>query len=274
MFKIFRNTATLDHLGSAKQKFRDLVSLHLETLALRRGAGITVDAYGTVNATRWMGEAQYFVDKVVRPALTSDETGAIGAAGLNVIAQELLEERVRAECARMDDASEHDMTVPVVHPPDLEHHNTDRKLRARARTEWQAPGGDCRITRGLIIRPEPLEQILSGRKTWEMRANHTHVRGPVALIQKGSKSVFAVADIVDSRGPLSDAERFNAVHLHGITPERLQQSEVAHYRYAWVLANVQRLARPIAYQHRGGVIFVTLDDYAAREVDAATRSRK
>lgn len=258
-----------DYLGSAKQKFRDLVSLHLETLALKRRAGITVDAYGTVNAARWMGEAQYFVDKVVRPKMTTDEAAAIAAAGLSAIAQELLEEPVRAECARMHANGEHDMTVPVVHPPDVAQQHVGR-AKARAR-EGQKAGSDYRITRGLIIRPEPLEQILSGRKTWEMRSNHTQVRGPIALIQKGSKSVLGVADIADSRGPLSDVERFSAAHLHGITPERLQQSEVAHYRYAWVMANVRRLARPIPYQHCGGVIFVTLDDYAAREVDAATR---
>lgn len=51
-----------------------------------------------------------------------------------------------------------------------------------------------KIASGLIIRPEPLEKILSGRKTWEMRCGPIHKRETIALILKGSKAIYGVAD--------------------------------------------------------------------------------
>ena len=64
MFGLFKSKPTPDHLAGAKQKLRDLVSIHLKTLALKRQAGITVDAYGTANGSKWIAETQYLVDKV------------------------------------------------------------------------------------------------------------------------------------------------------------------------------------------------------------------
>ena len=54
-------------------------------------------------------------------------------------------------------------------------------------------GTTLNISSGLIIRPEPLEKILSGRKTWEMRSDTIHKRETIALIQKGSKAIYGMA---------------------------------------------------------------------------------
>lgn len=123
----------------------------------------------------------------------------------------------------------------------------------------------------LIIRDVPLEQILAGVKIWEMRTNHTRKRGTIALAKKGTGHIFGVADIVDSRGPLSLATMMSTVAFHRIDPSRIDDAEVAKYRHAWVLANVQRLRRPVPYSHtKGAQSFVALDaDTASAVVRAA-----
>lgn len=126
------------------------------------------------------------------------------------------------------------------------------------------------VTRGLIIRAEPLGKILRGEKTWEMRSRPIAIRETIALIQKGSKTVVGVADLVDCRGPLSDSERFDSEHLHAIDPERWDDPSIANYRYAWVLENVRPLEKPVPYIHRGGVQFATLDQAAVDAIELAT----
>lgn len=42
------------------------------------------------------------------------------------------------------------------------------------------------IKKGLIIKKEWLDLILSGEKHWEMRSNITLIRGDIALIQSKS----------------------------------------------------------------------------------------
>lgn len=112
----------------------------------------------------------------------------------------------------------------------------------------------------LVITDGPLEQILSGRKTWEMRAQHTRKRERIALAKKGSGMIYGVAEIVDSRGPLSIETMHASTSMHGIDPSRIDQPEMAKYRYAWVLTNVRILRQPVPYLHtKGAQSFVKLD---------------
>ena len=125
---------------------------------------------------------------------------------------------------------------------------------------------------GLIIRPEPLEKILSGLKIWEMRSDPIHKRETIALIQKGSKAIYGVADIVASIGPLSREEMIANKEKHLIEPSRLHSPEVAKYRYAWVLANVRRLKHPVPYLHKPGQVkFVGLDEMTVIAIGEALR---
>lgn len=267
MFSFIRSSFESPGLQSGKEKIRRLVQVHLQTLALKRGTGISMDSYGKVDGSRWNAEVQYFVDRVMLPELTDGERLAIGAAGLNGLVNELIEAPVRAECVRLHDSGERDMTVPV-----FDALKGGRRTRSRALVAAQPAGASAsgsEMSRGLIIRPEPLERILSGRKTWEMRSAHTKVRGPIALIRKGSKAVYGMAHILDSRGPLSRDEMLKTTQLHGITSDRLDTGEVAGYRYAWILGSVRRLERPIPYQHTGGVTFVTIDPYAVEQLRLA-----
>ncbi len=114
-------------------------------------------------------------------------------------------------------------------------------------------------TSGLIIKPEPLEKILNGKKIWEMRSITTKKRGPIALIGKGSKRIMGIATIIDVRGPLSNAAMIDTEAMHQIAPTRLDDENVQKLRYAWVLSNVTRLDPPIAYiPRKGAVRFVDL----------------
>jgi hypothetical protein len=92
------------------------------------------------------------------------------------------------------------------------------------RSSWEAPSSESFGTGGgnegpevaLIVRDDPLEKILSGHKTWEMRKTNTHKRGRIALVKKGTGKIYGVADIMDSTGPLSDETMARTTHLHGI----------------------------------------------------------
>lgn len=207
MFGLFKTQPTPDHLSRAKGKLRDLVSIHLKALALKRQAGITIDAYGTPNGSKWIAETQYFVDKVWSPLLTIDEKKVVLAAGLSQIGQELIEIPVREECSRMHAAGERDMTVSTLHPPDLPPART--KTVGKTDRSPSPATTDSEITSGLIIREEPLDRILSGQKTWEMRSDHTRKRGRIGLVRKGSKAIFGIAEIVDSKGPLTGSLSVN-----------------------------------------------------------------
>lgn len=92
----------------ARKTISELVSEHIEVLARKRLAGIRVDAYGVVDATAWIAECQYFVEKVIRPRLSDDEASAVARHGLNATMTELIEVPTRKECARIEKRFEYD----------------------------------------------------------------------------------------------------------------------------------------------------------------------
>ena len=119
--------------------------------------------------------------------------------------------------------------------------------------------------RGLIIAAPAIDRILSGEKTWEMRSRHTPKRGVIALIRKGSKTIEGLVELVDSRGPYTPEEMLLNQRYHLMTPERLADPQVARWTHAWVLRNVQPLARPIPSGQRDGVVdWVVLGDSTAQ----------
>lgn len=114
---------------------------------------------------------------------------------------------------------------------------------------------------GLIIMEEPVEQILSGLKTWEIRGMQTKIRGTIALIKKGTKTVVGTADLVDVRGPLSVPTLRRTMSLHRLTRDECTAGGGYKQTHAWVLENVKRLAKPVPYKHpSGAVIWVLLPD--------------
>jgi restriction system protein len=93
--------AQAGHLASlerAERKIADIVGRHIDTLANRRDTLVRSDRYGVVNSSDWSKEVQHFIDKVVRPDLTADESQAIANAGISSVFQRLIEDRVAAYC--------------------------------------------------------------------------------------------------------------------------------------------------------------------------------
>src|SRR5262249_9050094 len=71
--------------------------------------------------------------------------------------------------------------------------------------ERRRPRDQC-MTKGLVIRKEPLDKILAGTKTWEIRGKSTTLRGRIALIESKSGHVVGTCEVVDVVGPLTLAK--------------------------------------------------------------------
>jgi hypothetical protein len=119
------------------------------------------------------------------------------------------------------------------------------------------------ISRALIILPEPLQKILDGWKTWEIRSSGTRIRGPIALIESRSGTVVGTCELIDSIGPLTRAQcRENARKAGNFVAETGS--------YAWVLQGARRLRTPVPYRHpRGAIIWVRLSPAVARKLGSS-----
>jgi hypothetical protein len=115
--------------------------------------------------------------------------------------------------------------------------------------------------KALISKSPHIENILSGKKTWEIRGSNTKIRGEIALIKSGSGTVVGKCEIVDVIGPISiDDLRLN-IDKHCVTLEQFDQVFGRYKKiFAWVLENASALQEPVAYEHpQGAVIWVNLD---------------
>ncbi|MCC6748404.1 MAG: ASCH domain-containing protein [Deltaproteobacteria bacterium] len=118
---------------------------------------------------------------------------------------------------------------------------------------------------GLVIKDAPLEAILAGEKTWEIRGSATTRRGLIGLIRSGSGTVTGVCELVGVRGPLSVEELAAHASNAGFRATRLPYART----HAWVLAGARRLLRPVPYRHPpGAVIWVRLADEVSEAVQA------
>jgi hypothetical protein len=231
-------------LASAKAKIQALVARHLESLAIQRRNGITIYYDDLFDASRWQSACQTFMDSYVLPELSFEERKAVLRAGLSKLANKLIEDVVRKENKRTSVAAHNSRTLE----PGKSH----------------AP---VSVRSGLIIRQQPLERILSRKKDWEMRSVPTSKRETIALIEKGTKAIHGLADIVDCLGPLSRSEMLRNMQHHGIDESRLDDPEVIKWNFAYVLENVRTLTDPVACEVRpGAVTFVNLDSAAVDQV--------
>ncbi len=105
--------------------------------------------------------------------------------------------------------------------------------------------------KGLIISEPWISLILSGNKTWEMRARISTHRGPIALVRKGSGLVVGIAELVDCKALLGEVEYRKNEHLHRV-PRVDQVSAAVRWPIAWVLKNARSLYPPIRYEHKAG----------------------
>ncbi len=107
--------------------------------------------------------------------------------------------------------------------------------------------------KGLIIKSPHIENILSGKKVWELRGSDTKIRGPIALIKSGTKTIVGYAHLSHSF-EVNEHQLKTFSHLHlavGVTKYKKT--------FAWVMDNPRKLNTPIPYKHpRGAIIWVNL----------------
>ena len=126
--------------------------------------------------------------------------------------------------------------------------------------------------KGLIIRSPWIEKILAGEKTWELRGSNTKIRGKIALIAGGTKTVLGVCELSDAKGPLSADDLLGAVHLHGVEKRALENGLPYRRTYAWVLEKTLAFSSPVPYRHpQGAVIWVNLSAEESRQVAEAEK---
>jgi len=141
----------------------------------------------------------------------------------------------------------------------LRRHVGDRQSRS-------VPPRQGAITRGLSVEAGPLDQILAGTKTWEIRGRATKKRGPVALIESGARRIVGVCEIVGVEGPLSLEELRRNARRAGFKAPKLKYDTT----YAWIIRNAKRLREPVPYRNPpGAVVWVRLDPGVVRRLKAA-----
>lgn len=120
--------------------------------------------------------------------------------------------------------------------------------------------------KGLVIDEPWVSLISSGTKTWEMRSRNTLVRGRIALIRKGSKTIVGVANLVATLPKLSRSDLRSAVAKHRVPADEI--GEDFKHSTAWVLERARSLHDPVSYRHPpGAVIWVNLDSEVAAMVE-------
>jgi hypothetical protein len=124
--------------------------------------------------------------------------------------------------------------------------------------------------KALIIAEPWISAILKGEKTWEMRKTGCTVRGPIALIKKGSGHVVGTAEVTDCRPPLRSREEYAAAEpYHRVGTSRHELAFAEGWRTLWVLANARFLPKPVPYKHPpGAVIWVKLGPETTAQVKA------
>ena len=70
------------------------------------------------------------------------------------------------------------------------------------------------IKKALIIKSIPIDKILAGTKTWEMRSTPTKTRGRIGLIKSKSGKIWGQANLVDG-GFVTDATHTGGVAILG-----------------------------------------------------------
>lgn len=111
-----------------------------------------------------------------------------------------------------------------------------------------------------------IDMILAGVKTWEIRSKFTKKTGPVALIQSGSGTVVATANLCEVIKLTAD---FAYQNLHKMNIKSMPKDKASYFdgKYAWVLKDVVRLSEPVPYKHpSGAVTWVTLDEETTKKV--------
>lgn len=122
------------------------------------------------------------------------------------------------------------------------------------------------ITKALIIDEPWLSKILNGEKDWEMRSTNATHRGLFGLIRKGSGKIYGVAKLSNVSGPYNNQELAKHFDHHHVGADIIENPDYK-WRYAWELADVQVLEKPVTYIHKNGAVtWVSLNEKAIHDI--------
>ena len=122
------------------------------------------------------------------------------------------------------------------------------------------------FTKALIIDEPWLSKILNGEKDWEMRSTNATHRGLFGLIRKGSGKIYGVANLSNVSGPYNNQELAKYFDHHQVGADIIENPDYK-WRYAWKLADVQVLEKPVSYIHKNGAVtWVSLDEKAIHDL--------
>jgi len=115
--------------------------------------------------------------------------------------------------------------------------------------------------KGLMSKSPHVENILAGKKTWDIRGSNTKIRGEIALIKSGSGTVVGTCEVVDVIGPLKFSDLEDNIDKHCVPKDQLDRVFGKYKKlYAWVLGKEEVFDTPANYKHpQGAVIWVNLD---------------
>lgn len=109
--------------------------------------------------------------------------------------------------------------------------------------------------KGLIIKEPYIDQILEGKKKWEIRGSNTNIRGRIALIKSGTKKIFGEVTLVDSFEISLEQYSQYYLNMYGVIKNQLPYKRT----YAWVLEEPLLYDKPLDYNHPlGAIIWVNL----------------
>lgn len=129
--------------------------------------------------------------------------------------------------------------------------------------------------KGLIIRDPWIGMILDGTKTWELRTQHTTLRGEIALIRKGSSQIVGVADLVDSLPRLDQQGLAESVQFHRVPPAEQASALANGWLFPWLIVNARPLSTPVPYLHpNGAVTWVNLDPDISQSIARARQTSR
>lgn len=116
------------------------------------------------------------------------------------------------------------------------------------------------LDRALILMPEPLNWILDGKKTWDVRSQSTPVRGRIALLERGTRRIVGTCTLTDCIPITLDEYVANHAKMNRTRAElESWRHKQPAMQYAWVLADVQRLPASIAFTSpKDQIVWATL----------------
>jgi hypothetical protein len=106
-----------------------------------------------------------------------------------------------------------------------------------------------------------------------MRKTGRKLRGPIALIRKGSGYVVGVAEVTECLPPLGTREAYASTEpFHRVPPSDQTYSFAEGWRTPWVLANARPLPKAVPYKHPSGAVdWVNLGPETAAKAEEQTQ---